>query len=1492
LAVCSGDINIVSGTLDGLPTSLTDFSLTANGQPVSGLGGLIFNNNGCQPSTATLIGTYACPDNTVLTDTLEITVYPADLTPFVLPNASTCVASVSISPVCGNYLSTQSQSFNPGESGIASILVAVNNGGGCNMDFAVDVPYDCPANQVCPMSFSASTSPSAVCSGESFMLDAFVDQGDVEISWSYLGTELPDANTLSITNLSCTPNTATLTATATCVSDPSVTFTEMVSVIVYPDNPSTFVNAGSGTCNVTVEIDPSCGNYLTAIPQSFNPGESGIANIAVEINAANACNSDFTVAVPYSCPNMPVCPTDIIPTLVSTEVCSGQIFSLAASVDQGSASFEWSYLGNVFSNPNSISLSNLSCVPVQAELTVMATCDTDNSVVISETVVITIYPDNPSTFVSAISSACTASVLIDPSCGTYLSSTSETFNPGESGTTLISVSVNPANSCNNDFTVSVPYNCPATPVCPTEVIPTIMNTSVCSGEVFALSAMVDQGSAIYEWTYLGNTVSDPNSFSISNLNCAPIQTSISVIATCDIDNTVILNETLSLLVYPDDPTVYVTTDPGGCLADVSIDPSCGDYLSSVSQSFNPGEAGNASISVMVNDPNSCNSDFSISVPYDCPIDQNCPSDFTITASETNICSDNIIFLNTDLNTNDVTIEWMIPGATEPLVTDAFSSILNNPDCQPIIYTFTANAICISDPNIIVSESVDILVYPADVSSFINSSIGGCVASVSIDPACGNFLTASEETFMPGESGTTDILISINNGGDCVSDFTVPVDYNCPSNTMCPGTVTGSANASSVCSGASIILSENVDQGMAVFTWTDASGNTINPLDVTLSNNGCAPITETFSLMAVCSDDPTITYNETVSIVVYPAEFSSFLTPVITNCTVSFSLDSSCSSSDILYVPAQVQAGTSGTISIPVSYANSPTCLNPINVNVDYAIPILNLEDIAVCSGSAGVTISGIPDTYSCSWSPTVGLSDPTICNPTVSPDQTTNYTVTFTDQNGCSFEDEFTYHVLEVEAEAGPDVSVCMGGSIQLNASGGTSYSWSGSDLSCTDCANPIASPSSTTTYTVTVTSDAGCISSDQVTITVDDMLSIDAGDDLVICSGESITLIASGASTFMWSDASGVIANSATVEVSPLTTTTYMLMGSDGYCEGMDEVTVTVMPTPIILLSDLEVCSGESLTLNLAAEISAFTLIWPGDSISLNNGDSFMPSYEGTYTLNTIVNGCSISQTFDISLTDELILGLSADQTEICSGESVSLSVSGASSYIWMPAISLDNDSAATVIATPEQTTTYTVTGFSDNCGMEQMSITIVVNEADFSNIEYDTEVTGCAGDTVRITALGSYAFTWHGGAFIDSVSSLALLIIEEDVDTVYLHAMDNGGCTDIKPIRILLDDECEEEIPMIDNFTISNAFTPNDDGTNDTWKIPFLGQTDNHTVKIFNRWGELLLLESDFSDGWDGMRSGDKVSDGTYYYVVEYDLNGESTTKTGTVTVVDGNN
>lgn len=83
-------------------------------------------------------------------------------------------------------------------------------------------------------------------------------------------------------------------------------------------------------------------------------------------------------------------------------------------------------------------------------------------------------------------------------------------------------------------------------------------------------------------------------------------------------------------------------------------------------------------------------------------------------------------------------------------------------------------------------------------------------------------------------------------------------------------------------------------------------------------------------------------------------------------------------------------------------------------------------------------------------------------------------------------------------------------------------------------------------------------------------------------------------------------------------------------------------------------------------------------------------------------------------------------------------------------------------------------------------------------------------------------------------------------------------------------------------------NAFSPNDDGVNDIWKVSYRSLLDFH-CEIFNRNGQLIYSFDDPSDGWDGTWHGRKVKSGVYYYViVATGADGEKYKKSGDINII----
>jgi gliding motility-associated-like protein len=150
--------------------------------------------------------------------------------------------------------------------------------------------------------------------------------------------------------------------------------------------------------------------------------------------------------------------------------------------------------------------------------------------------------------------------------------------------------------------------------------------------------------------------------------------------------------------------------------------------------------------------------------------------------------------------------------------------------------------------------------------------------------------------------------------------------------------------------------------------------------------------------------------------------------------------------------------------------------------------VLNLEagsDQSLCAGST-VLLEGSGN-GTLSWSPAAAVSNPGIATPFFIGDSSTVLVLTAS-LDGCSAQDSFEISVLPVPvlSVVPTDSTILAGSSVQLIGTGTGTITWTPTDgLSCTDCLDPVATPTETTVYTMVVTNAAGCSASASVTVTV-----------------------------------------------------------------------------------------------------------------------------------------------------------------------------------------------------------------------------------------------------------------------------------------------------------------------------------------------------------------------------------------------------------------------
>lgn len=547
------------------------------------------------------------------------------------------------------------------------------------------------------------------------------------------------------------------------------------------------------------------------------------------------------------------------------------------------------------------------------------------------------------------------------------------------------------------------------------------------------------------------------------------------------------------------------------------------------------------------------------------------------------------------------------------------------------------------------------------------------------------------------------------------------------------------------------------------------------------------------------------------------------------------------------------ATPSATTKYYVTVTNASGCskMDSVTVSIKSAPIITKSNDTSICYNSSVQLLAGGGTSYI--WGPSSSLNNPNINNPVATPLTTTLYYVTVTNSVGCSKTDsiEISVNSLPVISKS-KDTGICNNASIQLSASGGTSYSWTpASTLNNPNISNPIATPSATTTYYVTVTNTAGCSKMDSIKILTSAPPVISKSNDMSICKNTSVQLFVSGGSTYLWSPASSLnnsgIPNPVATPGTP--TTYYVTVTNNGGCSKTDSVKIGINPLSVIVKSnDTTICNQASVRIFASGGAS---YLWSPAS-SLDDPTSANPiASPATTTLYTVTikdaYSCNYEDSVKVSVRSAATFTVSPDGS-VCSGSSKQLQASGGDTYVWSPADGLDNPNINSPTATPITSITYTVTIHENTCNETgTLSTNVTVLPLPDINATSSNDLT-CSLGSSQLNATGATNYTWSPATGLNN-SNIANPVATPSNTTVYkVIGKDNNGCTNSDTVTVKAD------FNMNALYLLPNSFTPNGDGINDCFGIKYWGVVQELDFSIYNRFGQRVFHTSNPATCWDG--------------------------------------
>lgn len=569
------------------------------------------------------------------------------------------------------------------------------------------------------------------------------------------------------------------------------------------------------------------------------------------------------------------------------------------------------------------------------------------------------------------------------------------------------------------------------------------------------------------------------------------------------------------------------------------------------------------------------------------------------------------------------------------------------------------------------------------------------------------------------------LWDVNN--DETGTFNICAYVNCSASVTVTGPASGcTATPSQLCA----------TSGFSSYLWT--GGGTTTCINVV--NTGSYSVTATDADGCTASDSKSFTAvtSPTVSI-----------TGPSTGCT-NDNLQLCVPSGFTSYVWSNGGSTTCITPASSGSYIVTVTSSNGCTASDSKSITVFTSPSVSVtgppskCSnGSEQLCVPSVYSTYLWSNGGT---------NNCILPTTSGTYTATITDANGCtaSASQPLTVHPSPIITISGPS-SACPGTNPQLCVAGGySSYSWTGGGSS--NC----ISPTTTGSYTATVTDGFGCTGSNSQVITIFTTPSVTITGPSSACDGQAVHLCTqSGFAIYNWSN--GGTSNC----IAPASSGSYTAIVTDGNgCTASDNFSFTLNPRPnSTITGPSSTCNG--VAAQLCAPAGNTFYLWSNNS----SNSCISTATSGTYSVVvTGSNGCTSSSTFPLTVFPPYAMTVSGPTT-VCSGSNPQLcATSGNYTYQW-------SNGAITACINPTVSGTYTVVSTNLNGCTKSASKGLTVYSP--LNARVTGPSSACLGSVIPLCgSSGSSTYTWSNGETMGCIN-----VNSNGVYTVTIS--DVHGCT-----------------------------------------------------------------------------------------------------------------
>jgi gliding motility-associated-like protein len=363
------------------------------------------------------------------------------------------------------------------------------------------------------------------------------------------------------------------------------------------------------------------------------------------------------------------------------------------------------------------------------------------------------------------------------------------------------------------------------------------------------------------------------------------------------------------------------------------------------------------------------------------------------------------------------------------------------------------------------------------------------------------------------------------------------------------------------------------------------------------------------------------------------------------------------------------------------------------------------------------------------------------------------------------------------------------------------------------------------------------------------------------------------------WSD----LPNSSSFQikvVSPVTgiTKTYLYRMLTGEGNNINSPSCRVVSNLISLISDAgpvlqithdtSICAGSSLTLQVAGgNIYSWTPAQFLDNPNISNPVASPVTTTKFYVAAKDLQLCESKDSVTLSFLPPTVFKTPPDAAT-CAGTPVLLNGNNDPSmlYDWSPASSLNNPSAPSPLASPDQTTDFNVIITDPRCQQyySSFNVHVDVNPTPIVIAARSNDI-DCSNLTSQLSAAGASSYSWLPGTNLSDASIAAPVARLSSTTQFIVQGTSSNGCSAYDSVTVVVTKTGENA------FAVPNAFTPNGDNINDCFGIRSWGNVILQDFTIYNRWGQKIFETKNPFACWDGTFQGEKQPVGGYVYVIK---------------------